>query len=180
MPIPILKRLLNSSLKNAMLLGAVLFLVLQGIAQAGTPDPPKIQVQPPSPDYLRFLDAYRQGAHQVRTESGRSLGYIPSPLDLSYLKGQRIFSKNENLAIPAAYDLRTYGRMTAVRNQGNCGSCWAFACTASLESTLLTAETRDFSEMNLKNDSGFDLGCCNGGSYPMCMAYFGRLGRPLE
>ncbi len=54
------------------------------------------------------------------------LGYIPSPLDLSHLAGQSIFPVDSLKAtpmgaLPTSYDLRTRGKVTAVRDQGQCG-----------------------------------------------------------
>ncbi len=55
--------------------------------------------------------------------------------------------------LPSSYDLRDYGRSTSVKNQGSEGLCWAFASTASVESSILTkglsketADTLDLSE----------------------------------
>lgn len=55
--------------------------------------------------------------------------------------------------IPSRYDLRDYGYVTSVKDQGGDGNCWAFATMATLESNILKAlgENYDLSESNLKN-----------------------------
>ena len=37
-------------------------------------------------------------------------------------------------SLPSSYDWRDYNVMTTVKNQGSCGSCWAFATIAQIES----------------------------------------------
>ncbi|MBQ4431627.1 MAG: hypothetical protein II877_09000 [Synergistaceae bacterium] len=44
----------------------------------------------------------------------------------------------EAYALPSRYDLRDYGRITSVKNQGIPGPCWAFAAMGALESSWLT------------------------------------------
>lgn len=40
--------------------------------------------------------------------------------------------------LPKSYDLRDYGRVSKVKNQGSEGYCWAFASVASMESSILS------------------------------------------
>lgn len=86
--------------------------------------------------------------------------------------------------LPSSFDLRDEGRVTGVKNQGSYGTCWAFANTAALESTLLPGETWNFSEDNLVTRSGFVplySGIYNAGGYDsMAIAYFARWAGPVK
>jgi C1A family cysteine protease len=68
--------------------------------------------------------------------------------------------------LPTSYDWRTKGIVTPVKNQGGCGSCWAFSSVAIMESAILKAggPTTNLSEQFLVscNTKGFS---CAGGGY---------------
>ena len=82
-------------------------------------------------------------------------GYLPSPLDLSHLRGvdySAYARKGRGAsAVPAAFDLRTKGFVTPVRDQGEFDNCWAFSSLASMESSHMRRTGRgiDLSEMHL-------------------------------
>jgi len=63
-------------------------------------------------------------------------------------------------------DWTTQGAVTGVKNQGSCGSCWAFSATGGLEglSKLGFGSLQSFSEQQLVDCSGsFGNQACNGG-----------------
>jgi Synergist-CTERM protein sorting domain-containing protein len=111
------------------------------------------RVAPLNPDYLAYRQQVAAGALlKTRTESGHPLGYRPAPTDLSHIDPSTIvFPGLHEKVTPDAYDLRTYGYVTAVRDQNPYGTCWAFGTMASLESTFkkATGDVEDFSEWHL-------------------------------
>jgi C1A family cysteine protease len=134
---------------------------------------------PVNPDYLRYQAGIVQGEAPTVSQQEHGLGYIPPLLDLSHTAGQVPHQLAATLAFPDRYDLRTLGRVTPVKDQGACNSCWAYGTYASLESFLMPAEEWDFSENNMKNSHGFDWGPCEGGNSIMSTAYLGRWSGPI-
>ncbi len=68
--------------------------------------------------------------------------------------------------LPARWDWRERGGVTPVKNQGSCGSCWAFGTVAAFESAIMiaTGKLTSLSEQQLVSCSP-SYGSCSGGYY---------------
>ncbi|XP_059637048.1 senescence-specific cysteine protease SAG39-like [Cornus florida] len=68
-------------------------------------------------------------------------------------------------AVPSSMDWRKRGAVTPVKDQGQCGSCWAFSAIAATEgiNQLTTTKLISLSEQELVDcDKGVDQGCEGG------------------
>merc|ERR1719198_873053 len=78
---------------------------------------------------------------------------------------ETVFMAPENFVAPTSVDWRTEGAVTPVKDQKQCGSCWAFSATGSLEGAFQIASGKltSLSEENLVQcDHNGDQGCQGG------------------
>jgi C1A family cysteine protease len=76
------------------------------------------------------------------------------------------------LSYPASFDWNNQGVVTAVYNQGPCGSCWAFSTTENIESmwALAGKGLQSLSMQQIVDCDDTDNGC-NGGNPPYAYQY---------
>lgn len=85
-----------------------------------------------------------------------------------------------SLSLPYFYDYRQEGRATSVKNQGEYGTCWAFAALTALETTLAPLGQNDFSEDHMGLSEAFGRDDLGGGDYTMAAAYLTSWDGPVR
>ncbi|KAA8528502.1 hypothetical protein F0562_035857 [Nyssa sinensis] len=130
-------------------------------------------------DNLRFIDehnaenrTYKVGLNRfadLTNEEYRSI-YLGTKIDskrrLSKPKSNRYLPRvGDSLSLPSSVDWRTTGAVGPVKDQGSCGSCWAFSTIAAVEgiNKIVTGDYISLSEQELVDcDTSYNEGC-NGG-----------------
>jgi len=101
-----------------------------------------------------------------------------------YVPGNKAIDELElasDIQAPSTFDWIAKGKVTPVKNQEQCGSCWAFSATENIESVWLIA--KDLTPANFKPlapqqivDCDKSDGGCNGGNPPTAYEYVIKAG----
>lgn len=95
----------------------------------------------------------------------RALGCLGKPADYNQtIKSFVQELKTESIIFPEYFNWKNQGKVTPAKDQGDCGSCWAFTAVGVLESKILinNGPQYDLSEQQLVSCDTNQWGCCGG------------------
>ncbi|KAL6587656.1 hypothetical protein OROMI_000635 [Orobanche minor] len=132
-------------------------------------------------DNLKFIDehnnngnrTYEVGLNQfadLTNEEYRAmyLGTRRSDATRRFVKsrnGSQRYASRGGDEVPESVDWREKGAVAPIKNQGSCGSCWAFSTVAAVEGInhIVTGELITLSEQELVDCDRIENAGCNGG-----------------
>ncbi|PWZ46435.1 Oryzain alpha chain [Zea mays] len=130
-------------------------------------------------DNLRYVDAHNAaadaGVHSFRLGLNRFADLTNDEYRATYLgvrsrpqRERRLgdrYLAGDNEDLPESVDWRAKGAVAEIKDQGSCGSCWAFSTIAAVEgiNQIVTGDMISLSEQELVDcDTSYNQGC-NGG-----------------
>nr|XP_020441582.1 cathepsin L1-like isoform X2 [Monopterus albus] len=134
---------------------------------------------------MKLIELHNQGYDKGLHSYRLGMNHFGDMTNEEYMKLNGLKQKTENteknvlwmpnpLQVPNALDWRSLGYVTPVKDQGLCGSCWAFSTTGALEGQMKrkTGNLVSLSEQNLVDCSrpqGNEG--CNGGLMDQAFSY---------
>lgn len=117
-------------------------------------------------EYDLGFHTYRKGLNEFADYSHEEFANMMNGYRGRKINSSVTFVAPSNVNLPTTVDWRKQGMVTGIKNQQQCGSCWAFSTTGSLEGQhkKKTGKLVSLSEQNLVDCSGAEgnMGCEGG------------------
>jgi C1A family cysteine protease len=141
-------------------------------------------------DYINFFNSgnhsYWLGINEFADQTWsefRSTRLGTKPLNMPHLRSQNAPKVDPNVVLPASIDWVAKGAVTGVKDQGQCGSCWAFSTVAAVEGVhaISSGSLISLSEQQLVDCAGsYGNYGCNGGLMDYAFEYVIKKGLCTE
>jgi C1A family cysteine protease len=125
---------------------------------------------------IHKIDLHNKGGHSWKMGINRFTDVTPSEYKYGYMSNpttNTLFTISNSIT-PEFIDWRAENRVTPIKDQKQCGSCWAFSATGALEGvhSKKTGKLVSISEQNIV-DCAARFGCygCEGGWMNAAMEY---------
>lgn len=117
---------------------------------------------------LTYKLGHNQFSHMTSQEFSKSMLCGGISNEKSYLRSNNFihsYSSADLESLPSTVDWREKNAVTPVKNQANCGSCWSFSTTGSVEGlySIKNGKLVSFSEQQLVDCDHNGDHACNGG-----------------
>lgn len=114
--------------------------------------------------FKKGLVSWEKGVNQFTDMTQEEfLAYLKLAGPLPEMTDAVPFVADPNVQTPAKINWRDQGKVSKVKNQASCGSCWAFSTTGGIESQLLIKGRKDLlSEQQLVDCATVNYGCGGG------------------
>ncbi|MCZ2101577.1 MAG: C1 family peptidase [Chitinophagales bacterium] len=134
---------------------------------------------------LGGFSTYGQHRTGLRAMTAEEQKKVVSFLNDFYGSNAEVYLKSTNQIaasnIPARYDMREHNLLGPIKDQGDCGACWAFTAATSFESNFAKKNNRiiDISEQVVLNCTSKDLDCISGGLPVLAFLSWVELDQPI-
>ena len=122
-----------------------------------------------------MIEKHNTGNHTYKLEINQFSDKKTSFNHIIYTpKNGTYIGENPDTTLPYSIDWRKKDVVSAVKNQGHCGSCWSFSATGAIESihAISSGNLLNISEQQLVDCSGsYGNKGCNGGSMDSAFKY---------